>query len=213
MTIDGNNNIVDESDWVLDISSINYGKCFTLNPSVVDIGTEMTRPLTIIYAERNASQYSFIHDPDFYILGPNPRTMPRIFTMQTPSYGTKMMYIDTVEHVKMNLPATPCQEAESYSLTRCIRDGISKKIGCRPEWDGWSDPGRTLCTRIEQLFEYEEKFSGITNLLKSDIIKHTGCLLPCRYKEYKFADVPVEIDVKNRIKKIVRSAKTLPLPS
>ena len=114
------------------------------------------------------------------------------------------MFIDTIEHVKMNLPATPCQETESYSLTRCIRDRISKKIGCRPEWDGWSDLGRTLCTRIEQLFEYEDTIRGITNLLKSDITKHTGCPLPCRYKEYKFADVPVDIDVKNHIKKIVR---------
>ena len=39
--MDGSQNKIDKSHWQLDISSIDYGKCFTLNSSVVKIGTDM----------------------------------------------------------------------------------------------------------------------------------------------------------------------------
>ena len=37
----------------------------------------------------------------------------------------------------------------------------------------------------------------------------TGCLLPCRYKEYQTVDAPLDIDDKYRILKLIRSTKTV----
>ena len=45
--MDGNQNKIDKSHWQLDISSIDFCKCFTLNSSVVKIGTDMKHWLTI----------------------------------------------------------------------------------------------------------------------------------------------------------------------
>ena len=150
-----------------------------------------------------------IHDPNFFILGPNPETMPRIITMQDRSFGTKLIYMKTIEHVKLNLPAKPCQEDESYSLTRCIRESIIGKIGCRPEWDTWSNQGMPICMEMKQLLRYNDEFNEMLNLDQVDITNHTGCLLPCRYKEYKIVDTPILMDVENKIQRLVRSTKTV----
>ena len=115
-----------------------------------------------------------IHDPEFYILGLNPRTMPRIFTVQTPNYGTKLLYIDTIEHVKINLAASPCHDSEHYSITKCVAKAVSKKIGCRPEWESTSEESIEKCTTMDQLMQYEEEFRKLTRFDQNHISKGTG---------------------------------------
>ena len=208
LAMDENQNIIDNSHWQLEISKIDYGKCFTLNSSVVKIGTDVEHKLTI-YFTKNIGHYSLIHDPNFFIPGPNPETMPRIFTIHDASFGTQLMYMKTIEHVKMNLPAKPCQEEESYSLTRCIRDSINRKIGCRPEWDNWRNQGRPICKEMQQLLKYNNDFNEIASLVQGDIANHTGCLLPCRYKEYEIVDTPILMDPRDKIQWLVRSNKNV----
>ena len=47
---------VDKSHWMMDISSITLGKCFTLNSSVFHIGTDIGQHLTIWYPDTNVTQ-------------------------------------------------------------------------------------------------------------------------------------------------------------
>ena len=42
-----------------------------------------------------------------------------------------------------------------------------------------------------------------------EITNHTGCLLPCFYKEYQIVDNPITVDVSNRIMKLIRATKTV----
>ena len=147
-TTDGDNTTVDESHWMMDISSITLGKCFTLNSSMFHIGTDIGQHLTFWYPDTNVTQKTLIHDPDFFLNGPNPRAIPRIMSIQNQDYGVKQEFLETVQHVKMNLPASPCQESASYSFTRCIRNAISKKVGCRTEWDYWSNQSRRICRDV-----------------------------------------------------------------
>ena len=207
-TEDENQNILNESHWKEDISYFMAGKCQTLKASSVNIGTNMDNPLKVIY-DKSQLQYTIIHDPNFFILGSNPETMPRITTQQIPSFGTQMMYMKTIEHVKMNLPNKPCEDSPSYSLTGCIRNSFSQKIGCRPEWDRWSDQERQVCTEMEQLKKIEKKFYELSNLEEMDITDHTGCLLPCRYKEYQIVDDPITVDNENCKILFVRATKTV----
>ena len=41
-----------------------------------------------------------------------------------------------VERRVLNTPARPCQEAESYSFTKCVLQFIERKVGCHLDWVG-----------------------------------------------------------------------------
>jgi hypothetical protein len=70
----------------------------------------------------------------------------------------------------------------------CIRNKLSQKIGCRPEWDSWSDKTRQVCSQMEQLIQFEKEYTEIALLNQREIPKHTGCPIPCKHFEYKLAD-------------------------
>ena len=42
-----------------------------------------------------------------------------------------------------------------------------------------------------------------------DIANHTGCLLPCRYKEYQIVDSPITVGDENNIMMLIRATKTV----
>ena len=207
--VDGNSEEIKESDWKVGIFRLNRGKCFTLNPASADIGTEIKHHLKIKYTDDNITQYTLIHDPEFYIPGPNPSTMPSVFSIQTPSYGTKTFYIDTIQHVKMNLPTSPCQESGQYSLTKCVAEALSKKIGCKPEWESSGEESMKICTDVNQLIQYESAFREISKHDKDQILNRSGCLLPCQYKEYKIVDTPLDSSGKSRIMRLMRSTNAV----
>ena len=191
----------------MDISSITLGKCFTLNSSVFHIGTDIGQHLTFWYPDTNVTQKTLIHDPDFFLNGPNPRAIPRIMSIQNQDYGVKQEFLETVQHVKMNLPASPCQESASYSFTRCVRNYISKKVGCKTEWDYWSIQSRKICRNVGKLIEYEELYLRIVMLERNGIMQHTGCLLPCQYKEFKIVEPPQDLNNQFRMKKLFSPQK------
>jgi hypothetical protein len=111
--IDKNRTIVDKSAWKEDISRYNAGRCQTLRSSVE---LDFYHSLVIMF-QPNLTLFTMIHDPNFFILGSNPRTMPHIISTQDQGFGSQVMYLGTSKHIKMNLPHRPCQESSSYSLT------------------------------------------------------------------------------------------------
>ena len=116
----------------------------------------------IMNFEPSFSYYPFIHDPNMFVNSANPESMPRILIPMSANYGQKMFYIKAILHVKMNLQRSPCEEVTSYSLTSCLRNKISQKIGCRPEWDRWSDYELEICTNMEQLKMLEYDFDHLS---------------------------------------------------
>jgi hypothetical protein len=94
----------------------------------------------------------------------------------------------------MDEPEKRCESSETYSFTACVKNSISGKIGCRLEWDAWSQRDIPLCTRVEQLRRFEEECTNLYYLHQPDIAKNTGCLIPCSYAEYKLATEPMKYD-------------------
>ena len=208
-TTEANKLKLNESHWALDLNLIN-GKCFTLNASAANIGTDTKQSLAIEYPEKDrVYQYTIVHDPNFLFIGPNPETMPRILTIQNPSHGTKIIYMRTIEHRKLNVPHSPCEDSVSYSLTACMRNTIAKRIGCRPEWDMWSDSERQVCTEMDQLVKLYAEFDGLYNLEKKELARQTGCLLPCSYKEYQIVEAPIDVEPSLRILHLIRPTNTV----
>ena len=74
-------------------------------------------------------------------------------------------------------------------------------------WDKWSEQKRQVCTTVEQLKENDEKFFELSKLEQTDIPIHTGCLFPCRYREYQIVDEPITMGLENRMINLIRASK------
>ena len=76
-----------------------------------------------------------------------------------------------------------CEESTSYSFTACVRNSISQAVGCRVEWDTWTDNKLPVCNKTEQLIDHENQYFMFDNYHQSEILSNLDCLLPCSYKE------------------------------
>ena len=92
------------------------------------------------------------------------------------------------KHKRLNLDRRPCEEDPSYSFTVCIKEKLSKKIGCRLPWDKLSQQERSICTSEEEFNQFEELYGKLANADVDRIVQVTGCKEPCIFKEYKFVD-------------------------
>ena len=130
-------------------------------------------------------------------------------TIQNEDFGTQVMYIQTTEHVKMNLPDKPCEDSPTYSLTSCISSSISHKVGCRPQWDRMSNNTEPICTEMEQLEKIDKEFNDLSIVEQTEIEDQIGCLLPCRYEECQVADKPLTISMEDRMINLIQATKTV----
>ena len=103
---------------------------------------------------------------------------------------SQIILLKTTYHHMMDKPKQPCEISESHSFTACIKNSISRKIGCRLEWDSWSSRDIPLCSTLEHLDRFEKEYEKVNRLWKPNIVKNTGCLIPCSYTEYKLATDP-----------------------
>ena len=58
---------------------------------------------------------------------------------------------------RLNRAARPCEANTTYSFTRCLRNSVTNKLGCRFTWDAWASPAFPLCTKLTQLWNYERE--------------------------------------------------------
>ena len=105
-----------------------------------------------------------------------------------------MIYLKTTYHHMMDKPGQPCESSESFSFTACIKNIISRKIGCRLECDSWSSRDIPLCTTVEQLERIDKEYLNHAYLHQRSIVKKTGCLIPCSYTEYMLAREPMKFE-------------------
>ena len=102
----------------------------------------------------------------------------------------------------MNLNANPCNENPIYNFQQCVRNSLTKKLGCHPLWEFWSSSDFPPCSGMEQIKLMEKKVKEISVYLDVEAItKNTGCQPPCIYNEYKMASdpdrFPLDMDVDN----------------
>ena len=67
----------------------------------------------------------------------------------------------------------------------------------RLPWDTWSSPSWPVCTTMEQLTYHEMQYLHLGNFRESDLIKITGCSIPCKFREFKIVGTPKEVDHTN----------------
>ena len=134
----------------------------------------------------------FIHDPDYFLFSDNPLSLPNNMQMLAPRPGRLYYSIVLREHRKLNTPSSPCMEEPDYSFTTCVKEGLSRTVGCRLPWDSLSDQRRAECTTLEQYQAFAGEYIFLRDASIREILDRTGCLRPCSYREYVLVSGPVE---------------------
>ena len=68
-------------------------------------------------------------------------------------------------------------------------ESLSVKLNCRTPWDSWASSSVPMCKTLEKCLECDSmKRDKMIFLEQKSIINYTGCLIPCKYREYKDVD-------------------------
>ena len=97
----------------------------------------------------------------------------------------KYMTMQTIKHIKLNRPEDHCKEDKYYSFTACIKNSLNKKIGCRIQWDEWSDLSWPVCVHRDQFQRFEIEYDKLSRMPRGDLVEYTGCERPCHYREFQ----------------------------
>jgi hypothetical protein len=139
--------------------------------------------------------YVYIHDPTFFIQAYEPLPTPGVLFLLAEGLFLHSRYISVTKHRKRNEKTNPCNENPNYDFQLCVRNSLTRKVGCRMPWDLRSSPNIPLCSGIDQANKFQEVCLDIS--LFSDlesIINKTGCIAPGFYKEYKLVLEPSNIE-------------------
>jgi hypothetical protein len=172
--------------WFEDFTASWFGRSYTLKYQETR-GNDFWRDNTNLHVNISdgLDRMIFFHDPDFFILSANPESLP--FTLQTIQPTTSGYFyfrISLTEHVELSTPQDPCVEEATYSFQGCIKESLSRKIGCRIHWDTISDQTRPVCTTLAQHQLFDKGYNNLKEAPVREIKETTGCEKPCRCKEY-----------------------------
>ena len=110
-----------------DVTVSRKGKCHTFYSPVDLVGSEWLFQFTGD-ADVNKIRLT-IHDPDYFLITESPSTVQQKNLMI--DQGFYAMYLDFTHKIELSQEEQPCESSESYSFTICVRNSVSKKVGCR----------------------------------------------------------------------------------
>ena len=58
--------------------------------------------------------------------------------------------IALTEVEELDVPEDPCNTDPDYNFDACIKESLSRQVGCRTRWDQWSDKDILPCSTMEQ---------------------------------------------------------------
>ena len=64
----------------------------------------------------------------------------------------------------------------------------------RLRWDTWSSDSWPVCSHKSEIAQTEFQFESLSDVVESELIKMTGCSLPCSYSEYRLVGNPSMVD-------------------
>ena len=180
-----------------DVTVSRKGKCHTFYSPVDLVGSEWLFQFTGD-ADVNKIRLT-IHDPDYFLITESPSTVQQKNLMI--DQGFYAMYLDFTHKIELSQEEQPCESSESYSFTICVRNSVSKKVGCRyilifinainliflfnltlPT----TPPSHTTINQLQYLFISMSTFQ--TSLWHLDITLHS-CLLQEREDLWNWANL------------------------
>ena len=145
--LNSSNNLVE------DFTNVRYGRTYTLNQDR-RIGPDYEKDEIILLLEPQLLYSLTVHDKRFFLANENPHGIPGIYRKIDPGgWGRSRTHgpvyiIDVTRHKNLNLQDSPCEENPEYDFTTCVKQSLSKKIGCRLEKN---EPIKNKCTGTLEL--------------------------------------------------------------
>jgi hypothetical protein len=65
-------------------------------------------------------------------------------------------------------------------------------------WDRWSSRSLPVCDSFDQLKHAEYVLMWVFDMIQSDLVNYTKCLIPCKYKEFKIVGEPEKLESGNQ---------------
>ena len=116
---------------VEDFTNVRYGRTFTLNPER-RIGPDYMKDEIILLLDPNLIYSVILHDKRFFLMSENPYGIPSIYIKIDPSSTFGPLYtIDVTRHKNLNVSDSQCEENSEYDFSLCVKESLSRKIGCR----------------------------------------------------------------------------------
>ena len=86
----------------------------------------------------------------------------------------------------------------NYNYQNCVVNSLIRKIGCKPFWLNSTSTDYPECKRAEEIRRFQE-ITGYTYFPpdQKSFYHKTGCLIPCKYKEYQIESVERRSKPKN----------------
>jgi hypothetical protein len=189
-----NHSLMSTDLWIEDFTEPWYGRSYTLKyqePRGTDWRTDAIN-LHVNVSDK-LTRRIFFHDPDYFLISVNPLSLPiNLQTIKNSTTGRLYFSIALTEHEELSTPQDPCKEEPTYSFQGCIKESLSREAGCRMHWDTISDQARPICMTLDQYRPFAVLYELLKDASMREITIKTGCLKPCRYKEYVVVNGPLE---------------------
>ena len=137
----------DRSLWTPHYTWTQTGLCYTYNSSL-RLGSDFKNGIIFFGLNEHLDYIIFVHDPNVFVLNFNPDLPMTQISMENKPWQLRRM--QTVQHERLNVPTKPCNTDPGYSFTGCVRNAISRMVGCRLPWDQWTSTNVRLCTTMDQ---------------------------------------------------------------
>ena len=192
--------LMDPSLWTEDvIALIGPGLCHTYTLNYPHLrGNNWT--YDDIFLNFNASnrliRRIFIHDPDYFVFSFNSLALPNSQVTVTPALGNVYYSLAVRDHRQLNTQNDPCMEEPDYSFTTCVKESLSRNIGCRLPWDCLSDQERKECNTLGQYQDFMSEYEVMRLASMNGLLTQTNCHKPCRYREYVIVEGPIKSSLK-----------------
>lgn len=129
------------------LSSLAAGKCFTMQSKVESPGSLIVSDSIMLSSEgwsEGALFFLTVHDelPIMPMTGMMGGNYGRHFITFVPEERLILQITASIiERRNKNTKANPCEENDSYSLTRCVEEYIAGHVGCSSPWDAFPKQG------------------------------------------------------------------------
>ena len=158
------------------------GQCHTLDSRT----TFGPLPLPMVKLTLNASvnRIVYIGDKNFRYFSDDPDAVPgsRKFAIKDTQSGYSLKII---KKIKRNTQKNPCIEDVNHSFTNCLEESVEKKVGCSLPL---KKSNFKACSNYESFKEYENHWTNIAFMPKSEVAQRYGCIFPCQSLQYEIVE-------------------------
>ena len=120
------------------------GKCHTLQSGFTVNEIEIPKGSAI---GLHSLQYNFFsHDPTFFLISNIEHTFPGIMMKEDQNDSYTKLFLSVTDHFDLNRKLKPCEDDEDFDFHLCVRNSLTRKLGCRVPWDSVSSEDFPVCS-------------------------------------------------------------------